>query len=299
MEMKVLCIPRSIARSGTTPTVCAQGFKNEGSRCIAAVGEGADCWNGCGEKAGFCGSYCGAHTNGQKTVCCKEGDHNDPCECWEASGFRVNNPEHPANSYHQCVTAGPWVQSSSLYETAANVSLLETVDQTVQRKIKPKCTKRAASALLDVAVAKKNKPIAKGSLAAACAPGTGELCDKKCIKACPAGSVENGCKCRAMCTGEHSHEANVFGAPICGKDVMSTTTYAMDALMAGSTLATLIDYMAKDDSIKELSSTINAGITLLRKLVIPQCKVPESMLPLLPPSSEPSGEGLSVRTMQR
>lgn len=90
-----------------------------------------------------------------------------------------------------------------------------------------------------------------------------------------------------MCMGTHPHEANVFGSTIFGKDAMSITTYAMDALMAGSTLATLIDYMAKENSIKELSATINAGITLLQKLVIPQCKIPESMQPLLPAPAAP------------
>lgn len=68
---------------------------------------------------------------------------------------------------------------------------------------------------------------------------------------------------------------------------MSITTYAMDALMAGSTLATLIDYMAKENSIKELSQTINAGIKLLQKLVIPQCEVPETLKPLLPGAPAP------------
>jgi len=282
MEMKVLCTPRSLARSGTTPTVCKAGFVNEGSRCIANVGEGADCWEACGKKPGLCDSYCGQHTNGQKTVCCREG-LNDACECQEASGFRVTNTEHAANSYHQCVTAGPFVQASSLSQIASKKTNGTSMELTAARKHGPNCARQGVSALVDGAVRRKNdKPVPRGSTAAQCAPGTGELCDKKCVQACPANSIENGCKCRAECMGTHPHEQTVFGATLCGKDAMSISTYAMDALMAAGTLAALIEYSVKEESIKQLSETINAGIRLLQKLVIPQCEVPESLQPLLP-----------------
>lgn len=78
---------------------------------------------------------------------------------------------------------------------------------------------------------------------------------------------------------------------VCGADATSLVTYATDALMAGSSLATLIDYQTREDSIKELSQTIQAGINLLKKLVIPQCQIPESMQSLLPLAPGASGDG--------
>lgn len=273
LELKVLCLPRSLSRIGKTPDVCPQGFANEGSRCIAKPGRGGDCWEACGSKPGNCDSYCGAHTNGDKTVCCKEGEE-DSCECKGATGFVVNNPAHPANSYHQCVTAGPFVQASSLSET---------VDKTLTRKnepAKPKCI-QGASALVEKSLQHKNEPAPpRGSTQAKCSEG--ELCDKKCIQPCPAGSEPNGCKCRAMCTGEHPAHQKILGLDICVADAISMVSYATDALAAGATLASLIDYMAREDSIKELNGTIQAGIALIRKLVIPRCATPESMRSLLP-----------------
>jgi hypothetical protein len=297
MEMKVLCTPRSLARSGTTPTVCKDGFANEGSRCIARVGEGADCWEACGNKSGLCDSYCGQHTNGQKTVCCREGV-NDACECQEASGFRVTNTKHAASTYHQCVKAGPFVPSSSLSQIARKETIGTSVDLTAAKKHGPKCARLASSAFVDKTVQHKGeKLVPRGSTAAQCAPGTGELCEKKCVQACPANSIENGCKCRAECMGTHPYEQKVFGATLCGKDAMSISTYAMDALMAGSTLAALIEYSVKEDSVKQLSETINAGIRLLQKLVIPQCEVPESLQPLLPgPALEPTASPIPEPT---
>lgn len=290
LALKVICFPRSLARIGKTPTVCPNGFTNEGSRCIAAVGGGADCWEACGGKAGACDSFCGAHTNGQKTVCCKEGA-DDACECQGATGFVVTNPANPANSYHQCAIAGPFVQAPSLLE--AN----RTEFWWGQRRRSTKCTERtdrAAQALVEKSFEHKRgngRPAPKGSTQAQCAPGEGELCEKKCVQGCPAGSEPNGCKCRAMCAGSHPVHQNIIGMDVCGADAMSLVTYATDAFMAGSALATLIDYQTREDSIKELSQTIQAGISLLKKLVIPQCEIPESMQSLLPPAPGASSGG--------
>jgi hypothetical protein len=253
IQTSQMCYKRSLTPESANPSECpSSDYTLQSKRCIPGVNAGADCFEPCGKRGGFCEEFCGSGR-----ACCKKGEAN-PCECKEATGFSVaQGQKGSAYDYHQCVTPGDWRGGRSSSLADLNSAVLRKKEKA--QPAAPQCEKVSSSSSLaergnmssvEKSLVKKNEKVAFGSVDASCPADFPRKHRTTCYKSCPSGYEASGSACKQEdCGGEFAISAGVAPS-MCAKTQGLLEAWVMETTM-GAMAQALNIWQTIDGIVKE------------------------------------------------